>query len=106
MRPLRDKPISLHNGPVCPTCGARYLNTHQCSPTDLLRRAQELIDLAQRLPVQPDPMDRTAGCPCRPENGGSGVCGCIMGGPQITCSATDGLAIVTAIRKYERTTGR
>ena len=27
----------------------------------------------------------TSGCPCRQENGGSGLCGCIFGGPQVTC---------------------
>lgn len=30
---------------------------------------------------QPDP---TAGCSCRSENGGSGICGCVLGGPRIT----------------------
>ena len=24
-------------------------------------------------------------CPCNPANGGSGVCGCINGGPRVTC---------------------
>lgn len=28
---------------------------------------------------------RTQNCPCRRENGGSGVCGCILGGPKVTC---------------------
>ena len=23
-------------------------------------------------------------CPCMPENGGSGICGCVLGGPKIT----------------------
>lgn len=26
----------------------------------------------------------TRNCPCRPENGGSGICGCILGGPVVT----------------------
>ena len=30
----------------------------------------------------------TSQCPCRPENGGSGICGCIFGGPQITCASS------------------
>lgn len=29
--------------------------------------------------------DRTRNCPCRAENGGSGVCNCILGGPQVWC---------------------
>lgn len=29
--------------------------------------------------------DPTATCPCRVENGGSGVCGCVMGAPKVTC---------------------
>lgn len=85
MRPLQNDTIRLHNGPVCTVCGKCYIGTHQCDPSDLLRRAQELIDLAQRMPVRAAPVDRTASCPCRPENGGSGICGCIMGGLQITC---------------------
>lgn len=73
----------LWNGPICQTCGTRYLGHHSCSEADLLRRIAELYALMNR---QPDaPMDRTRTCPCRPENGGSGVCGCILSGPQITC---------------------
>lgn len=26
----------------------------------------------------------TRNCACRPENGGSGICGCVLGGPTIT----------------------
>jgi hypothetical protein len=26
----------------------------------------------------------TSRCSCRPENGGSGICGCVLGGPTIT----------------------
>jgi hypothetical protein len=76
------------NGPICPTCGARYLGSHMCSWEDLQRRIEELRTAQDRLtrgPVStPEFTDRTAGCPCRPENGGSGVCGCILGGGQIT----------------------
>jgi hypothetical protein len=73
------------NGPICATCGKGYLGTHACAPADLLRRAQDLIDMAARLQSRLEPVDRTAGCPCRPENGGSGVCGCILGGAQVRC---------------------
>lgn len=30
-------------------------------------------------------IDQTAGCPCRVENGGSGICGCVLSGWKITC---------------------
>lgn len=30
-------------------------------------------------------------CPCNPERGGSGICGCIMSGPTITCAAFGGI---------------
>lgn len=76
----------LWNGPICPTCSACYLGTHQCDAADLLRKAAELTEMARRLQSPPLPVDRTAGCPCRPENGGSGVCGCILGGYQIDCA--------------------
>lgn len=33
-------------------------------------------------------VDRTANCPCRPENGGSGICGCVLSSP--TWHKTDG----------------
>lgn len=75
----------MWNGPTCPTCHAKYLGTHTCSTADILRRVQELLALLPGTPqvsCRPDP---TRTCPCRPENGGSGVCGCVLGGPQITC---------------------
>ena len=68
------------NGPICQTCGAGYLGTHSCSPADILRRVSELLALLPGTPqvsCRPDP---TRGCPCRPENGGSGVCGCTLSG--------------------------
>lgn len=88
---------------------------HQCTENDLQRqidRLQEMIDklreaagktvlppLRPTLPFKPPPtvspytrpdntwtQDRTIfGCSCRPENGGSGICNCILGGPRITC---------------------
>jgi hypothetical protein len=49
----------------CPQCGgwvSTDVGTHYCPS------------------VSPyTPLDRTAGCPCSTENGGSGVCGCISG---------------------------
>lgn len=73
----------LWNGPICTTCGARYLGHHKCSHEDITRRVLELLALLNDKPaVDADPM---RGCPCRPENGGSGVCGCTMGGPKVTC---------------------
>lgn len=72
------------NGGVCQVCTARYLGSHQCSADDLIRRAQELLRMAQGCSPG-DSADVTTGCPCRPENGGSGVCGCVLGGPKVTC---------------------
>jgi hypothetical protein len=80
------------NGALCGTCGKGYLGSHQCAAADLLRKAAELTEMAQRLMSQPREVfprvDRTASCPCRPENGGSGICGCIMGGMTITCQTS------------------
>lgn len=79
------------NGGHCGVCGALYLGGHACTVEDLLRRSDELRDLAlkrfESLKPQPTvgPTDRMAHCPCRRENGGSGVCGCTLGGPQVTC---------------------
>ena len=75
------------NGPVCQTCGKGYLGTHECAPADLLRRAADLIERAGRCsqPSTAEPVDRMTHCPCRPENGGSGICGCVLSGPTITC---------------------
>lgn len=33
---------STWNGGVCPTCSARYLGSHTCSPEDIARRIAEL----------------------------------------------------------------
>jgi hypothetical protein len=75
----------LHNGPVCMTCGARYIGHHECSAADIQRRINELLSL---LPGTRDDSCRpspTRDCRCHPENGGSGVCGCVLGGPKVTC---------------------
>lgn len=73
------------NGPICQTCGARYLGSHTCSTADILRRVQELLALLPGTPQDSCRPDPTRNCPCRPENGGSGVCGCVMGAGQVTC---------------------
>ena len=75
----------MWNGPICGTCGARYLGSHQCSQADILRRVNELLALLNQPNVARDTVDTTRNCPCRPENGGSGICGCIFGGPKVTC---------------------
>ena len=77
---------ALWNGPVCSTCGARYLDLHRCSREDIARRIAELARLMDVIDA-PRPVDRMAGCPCRKENGGSGICGCVLGGMTITCRA-------------------
>ncbi len=68
------------NGPICTICGARYLGTHSCSNEDLVRKITELSKL-----IKPNNLDPMKGCPCKPENGGSGICGCILSGPRVTC---------------------
>lgn len=86
------------NGPSCPTCARTYVGVHTCSVEDLVRRASELREQADKLIEQAltrfaslgpqptlGPTERVAGCPCRIENGGSGVCGCTLGGPKVTC---------------------
>lgn len=73
---------TLHNGPACGTCGARYIGQHTCSHADIVRRINELLGM---LDTRPRLVDTRPTCPCRPENGGSGVCGCVLGGPRITC---------------------
>ena len=72
------------NGGVCSTCSARFLGSHSCSRDDIARRIQDLLSLLNTLPSAA-PADATRGCPCRPENGGSGVCGCTLSGPRVTC---------------------
>lgn len=79
-----------HNGPICATCGVGYIGAHQCEPAAIAQRIRYLLDILEQTgrttPAgQPPLPDRTRTCPCRPENGGSGVCGCILGGLQVTC---------------------
>lgn len=37
----------------------------------------------------PNPYVQMRDCPCRTENGGSGICGCTLSNPVITCNSTD-----------------
>lgn len=77
------------NGPICGVCGTRWLGSHTCSNADILRRISELAAMLKPEPAtkprNPLDLDPQAACPCRPENGGSGVCGCILAGRQVTC---------------------
>lgn len=49
------------------------------------RECGSVVKAGAWVPPNLRPVDRTASCPCRPENGGSGVCGCVLGGPKVTC---------------------
>lgn len=78
------------NGGVCHLCSRLYLGSHRCSPIDLLDRAEQLQRMARERFEEMNPQETRgsrpmSGCPCRPENGGSGVCGCTLGGPQVKC---------------------
>lgn len=75
--------VTTWNGGVCPHCGTRFLGSHVCSPEDIIRRINELLALLSKPAMRP--VDQRSLCPWRPENGGSGVCGCILGGPEVTC---------------------
>lgn len=74
------------NGGHCPTCGANWLNSHACTREDIARRIGELADLLRTMQpqehVSPPKWRRANGCDaCRR----SGVCGCILSGPEVTC---------------------
>lgn len=92
------------NGPVCNVCGQGYIGKHTCKVSVLKDKIAELQKVIDRIEAEPAPMKccppntapgtwttpawtpyDTSGCGCRKENGGSGVCGCIFGGPQIIC---------------------
>lgn len=60
----------MWNGPVCQRCGRGYLSSHTCSPDDLIRKAQELLEAARML-QQPQP---TRSCPCDRRDGRSTIC--------------------------------
>lgn len=83
--------VNLWNGPICPTCGP-YLGTHACqmrpcpgcaTKDAVIANLMKLLGGASA-PLASPPSGQMA-CPCRPENGGSGICGCILYGPKITC---------------------
>lgn len=96
---MRGGTVSSHNGPVCTRCNVGYIDTHVCDPDVLIAMATELIAEAARirdtaakkaaerwdLRITTDQLPGQALCPCRPENGGSGVCSCILGGVKVTC---------------------
>lgn len=87
------------NGPVCNVCGQGYLNEHKCEVSVLKAKIAALQAAIEELEAEPMkccppntspgmwtvPARDTSGCPCNPARGGSGVCGCILGGSQITC---------------------
>lgn len=50
-----------------------------------MRRINELMALLPGTEGARVPGTPGAGCPCKPENGGSGVCGCTLGGVKVTC---------------------
>lgn len=75
----------MHNGPICYRCGATYIGSHACTCADFDRRIAALEQLRDQTCAPVATQDQTSTCPCRPENGGSGVCGCIRGGPTVTC---------------------
>lgn len=93
--------VYSHNGPVCNTCGQGYIGNHTCKVSVLKDKIADLQKMIDQIEGQPKPpccppvtttyptpqwtQYDTSTCPCRKENGGSGVCGCIFGGPQITC---------------------
>jgi hypothetical protein len=78
-------------GPVCSICHRGYIGRHECRVSDLqekidfLQKQIDEIKANQTRERKPDydltrwnkPYD-TSGCPCRPENGGSGICGCTL----------------------------
>lgn len=70
------------NGGICPTCFAVYVGSHACTRESIDARIAMLQALRDSLPT--GTTQRTMGCPCRSENGGSGVCGCILGGPSVS----------------------
>lgn len=78
---------SVWNGGICGTCGARYLGSHACTREDIDRQIETLRRLRDALPPTSHDsyLDPKRNCPCRTENGGSGVCGCILGGHKVTC---------------------
>lgn len=58
---------------------------------EIIRALQEALSVSLRLNPSITPYSYgsfdPSKCPCNPALGGSGVCGCIMGGIQVTCQA-------------------
>lgn len=65
----------------CPKCGSVWAPSVQsCNNCSNKTNMQDY----PRFGVETKQVDRTAFCSCRKENGGSGICGCILGGLTIT----------------------
>lgn len=84
----------MWNGPICKACNTPYVGTHECRESDLQRRIDELQKQIDELRGHAPKREGVRlwqdelfekNCPCRKENGGSGVCGCTLGGTKITC---------------------
>lgn len=80
------------NGPVCPICHKGYLGSHVCDVADLQAQIERLQQLIDSRPVVADTNPYThrqqfdpSTCPCSPARGGSGICGCTLTAPTITC---------------------
>jgi len=82
--------INTWNGGICTVCNTKWIDYHECDAKDLIDTAKRLLDRAEEI-LQKDNFkrdnwsDARQSCPCRPENGGSGICGCILGGFRVTC---------------------
>lgn len=80
------------SGWQCPNCNSIWSPYLDHCPSCNITKESNLIcrcpkDLIGHLSSCPMSWqhNRNVSCPCRKENGGSGVCGCILGGPQVTC---------------------
>lgn len=73
------------NGPTCPTCHRGYIGAHQCQVADLWIEVRRLMQRITELSAPQPTVTYAEQCPCNPARGGSGVCGCILGGTRITC---------------------
>lgn len=75
-----------HSGPIsgCAICFPRASSRWQCPSCSGWVDASVPVHYC---PPVTDwiPKDQTSSCPCRPENGGSGVCGCVLGSGQFIC---------------------
>lgn len=92
--------VYSHNGPVCSICGQGYIGTHTCKVSVLKDKIAALEKIIEQIENQPPTMIRypqpetwqptrpygfdPSKCGCNPANGGSGVCGCVLGSWTIT----------------------